>query len=219
MSNIPTGTITFLFTDIQGGTQLWEQYPDAMKAALRRHDTLLRYAIKTNNGYAFKTVADAFYAAFPTAPEALTAALTAQRAITFFGEAWGETPIRVRMALHTGTADEREGDYFGPAVNRVARLLSAGHGGQILISPATQELVRDCLPENASLLDLGEHRLKDRFRSERVFQLNAPGLLSQFPQLKTLDAKFTKLLAQSMLLPSNCSPRRMTGDQSDAPAP
>lgn len=192
----PTGTVTFLFTDIQGSTQLWEQYPDAMKAALNRHDTLLRQAIETNNGYAFKTVGDAFCAAFLTAPEALNAALTAQRAINSFGEAWGETPIRVRMALHSGTADEREGDYFGPAVNRVARLLSAGYGGQILISLATQELVRDCLPANASLLDLGEHRLKDLFRSERVFQLNAPDLPSQFPPLKTLDTKLTNLPAQ-----------------------
>lgn len=196
MPNIPTGTITFLFTDIQGSTQLWEQYPDAMKAALRRHETLLRHAIQTNDGYVFKTVGDAFCAAFPTAPEALTAALTAQRDLTFFGEAFGETPIRVRMALHTGTADEREGDYFGPAVNRVARLLSVGHGGQILISLATQKLVCDCLPANASLLDLGEHRLRDLFRSERVFQLIAPDLLSQFPSLKTLDTKLTNLPAQ-----------------------
>jgi class 3 adenylate cyclase len=196
MSTISTGTLTFLFTDIQDSTQLWEQRPDEMRAALRRHDTLLRHAIQTNNGYVFKTVSDAFYAVFPTAPEALTAAHIAQRDVTFFGEAWGETPIRVRMALHTGTAEERNGDYFGPAINRVAQLLSAGHGGQILLSLATKKLVRDCLPANASLLELGEHHLKDLFRSERVFQLSAPDVLSQFPPLKTLDTKRTNLPTQ-----------------------
>jgi class 3 adenylate cyclase len=192
--NIPSGTVTFLFTDIEGSTQLWEQRPEAMKAALARHDALLRQAIETNNGYVFKTVGDSFYAAFPTAPEALTAALAAQRALA--AETWGETPIRVRMALHTGAAEERDGDYFGPPLNRVARLLSAGYGEQTLLSLATQELVRDCLPAKASLLDLGEHRLKDLFRPELVFQLNAPDLPSQFPPLKTLDAKRTNLPAQ-----------------------
>jgi len=194
MSQLPTGTVTFLFTDIEGSTKLWEQHPEAMKTALVRHDALLRQSIEANNGYAFKTVGDAFCAAFPTAPEALIAALTAQRALN--AEAWGETSIRVRMALHTGAADEREGDYFGPPLNRVARLLSAGYGGQTLISLATQELVRDCLPINTSLQDLGEHRLKDLFRSERVFQLDAADLSSQFPPLKTLDAKLTNLPAQ-----------------------
>src|SRR5689334_15649100 len=111
MPTLPTGTVTFLFTDIEGSTQLWEQHPEAMKGALNRHDVLLRQAIEANNGYIFKTIGDAFCAAFPTAPEALTAALTAQRAV--HTETWGETPIRVRVALHTGTADEREGDYFG----------------------------------------------------------------------------------------------------------
>jgi len=201
MTQLPTGTVTFLFTDIEGSTKLWEQYPEAMKAALARHDALLRQAIEANNGYAFKTVGDAFYAAFPTAPEALTAALAAQRAL--HAEAQGGTGeletrpvIRVRMALHTGAADQREGDYFGQPLNRVARLLSAGHGGQTLISLATQELVRDCLPPNTSLLDLGERRLKDLFRSEHVFQLNTPDLPAQFSPLKTLDAKLTNLPAQ-----------------------
>ena len=189
-----SSTLTFLFTDIESSTQLWEQHPEAMKLALARHDAILRQAIETNNGYVFKTMGDAFYAAFPTAPEALTAALAAQRALS--AEAWGETPIRVRMALHTGAADERDGDYFGPPLNRVARLLSAGHGGQTLLSLATQELVRDCLPVKASLLNLGEHRLKDLFRPEFIFQLNTPDLPSQFPPLKTLDAKRTNLPVQ-----------------------
>src|SRR5689334_12378284 len=111
MSNPPSGTITFLFTDIEGSTQLWEQHPEAMKSALARHDVLLRQAIEAINGYIFKTIGDAFCAAFSTAPEALAAALTGQRAV--HTEAWGETPIRVRVALHTGAADEHEGDYFG----------------------------------------------------------------------------------------------------------
>jgi predicted ATPase/class 3 adenylate cyclase len=194
MPTLPSGTVTFLFTDIEGSTKLWEQHPDAMKLALARHDALLRRAIETNNGYAFKTVGDAFYAVFPAAPEALIAALAGQRALQ--AEAWGETPIRVRMALHTGTVDEREGDYFGPPINRVARLLSAGHGGQTLISLATQELVHNCLPTNASLRDLGEHRLKDLFRSEHVYQLDASDLPSQFPPIQTLDGKLTNLPAQ-----------------------
>jgi len=104
-------------------------------------------------------------------------------------ERWGESaPLRVRMALHTGAAEERDGDYFGPPLNRVARLLSAAHGGQVLLSLPTQELVRDLLPTRTSLTYLGEYRLKDLFRPERIFQLLAPGLPSEFPSLRTLDA-------------------------------
>ena len=126
-------------------------------------------------------------AAFPTAPDALEAALEIQRRL--LSSEWEQTgPLRVRMALHTGAAEERDGDYFGPPVNRVARLLSAAHGGQVLLSLPTQELVRDQLPAGTSLRDLGEHRLKDLFRPERVFQLLAPGLPSEFPPLRTLDA-------------------------------
>src|SRR6187401_682028 len=101
--NLPSGVVTFLFTDIEGSTHLWEEQPEAMKVALARHDALLHQAIETNNGYAFKTVGDAFYAVFPTAPEGLAAALAAQRAL--HAEEWGKTPIKVRMALHTGAAE------------------------------------------------------------------------------------------------------------------
>jgi predicted ATPase/class 3 adenylate cyclase len=187
VANAPTGTLTFLFTDIEGSTRLWEHDAQAMQAALARHDELLRLAIEVRGGYVFKTVGDAFCCAFWTATEALDAALEVQR--TLFGEEWQETdPLRVRMALHTGVAQERDGDYFGPPVNRVARLLSAGHGGQVLLSLPTQELVRDQLPAGTSLMDLGERRLKDLFRPERVFQLLAPGLPSEFPPLRTLEA-------------------------------
>jgi predicted ATPase/class 3 adenylate cyclase len=187
MASPPTGTVTFLFTDIEGSTKLWEDNAPAMQAALARHDELLRLAIEEHGGYLFKTVGDAFCCAFPTAPDALEAALEAQRLL--LKERWGEsTTLRVRMALHIGAAEEREGDYFGPPVNRVARLLSAAHGGQVLLSLPTHEMVRDQLPAGMSLTDLGEHRLKDLFRPERVFQLSAAELPSEFPPLRTLDA-------------------------------
>ncbi len=120
-------TLTFLFTDVEGSTSLWEKYPEAMSDALLRHDEILRRAIEAHDGHVFKTVGDAFHAAFPTAPKALLAALDAQRVL--HRAEWEETgSLRVRMALHTGAAEERAGDYFGPSLNRVARLLSAGHG-------------------------------------------------------------------------------------------
>ena len=187
MASPPTGIVTFLFTDIEGSTKLWERHPEAMQTALARHDEILRGAIDQHGGYVFKTVGDAFCAAFPTVPDALEAALEAQRRL--LSSEWKETgPLRVRMAVHVGAAEERDGDYFGPPVNRVARLLSAAHGGQVLLSLPTQELVRDQLPAVTTLRDLGEHRLKDLFRPERVFQLLAPELPSEFPPLRTLDA-------------------------------
>src|ERR687893_813113 len=191
----PTGTVTFLFTDIEGSTRMWERSPQAMQAALARHDELLRRAIEEHGGYVFKTVGDAFCCAFRTAPDALEAALNTQRRL--LSSKWEQTgPLKVRMALHTGVAEERDGDYFGPPLNRVARLLSAAHGGQVLLSLATQEMVRDQLPAGAALRDLREHRLKDLFRPERVFQVTAPGLPTSFPPLKTLDARLNNLPAQ-----------------------
>ncbi len=196
MPELPSGTVTFLFTDIEGSTTRWEQHREAMQAALARHDALLRDAIETHGGTVFKTVGDAFYATFPAAPAALEAALTAQRALQ--GETWDKAlgQVRVRMALHTGTAEERGGDYFGPALNRVARLLAAGSGGQVLLSAATHELVRDQLPAGVELRDLGEHRLKDLIRPEHVYQLVAPDLPADFPLLKTLDARPNNLPSQ-----------------------
>jgi class 3 adenylate cyclase len=150
VANPPSGTVTFLFTDIESSTSMWEKDPLQMQAALVRHDEILSNNIEANGGYVFKTVGDAFCAAFVTAREALEATLATQRAL--FAEKWNEhTRVRVRMALHTGVAEEREGDYFGPPVNRVARLLSAGHGGQVLLSGVTYGLVRDDL----SLLEPG----------------------------------------------------------------
>jgi predicted ATPase/class 3 adenylate cyclase len=187
VASAPTGTVTFLFTDIEGSTNLWEKDPEAMQASLARHDEILRRAIEERGGFVFKTVGDAFCCAFAAPTEALGAALEAQRG--FLSSEWEQTgPLTVRMALHTGVVEEREGDYFGPPVNRVARLLSAAHGGQVLISAATHEMVRDRLPAGAILTDLGERHLKDLFRPERVFQLTAPELPSDFPPLRTLEA-------------------------------
>jgi predicted ATPase/class 3 adenylate cyclase len=196
---LPSGTVTFLFTDIAGSTQLWEQHPAGMPAALARHNTLLRQAIETHGGYVFKTVGDAFCAVFATAPDALAAALAIQRALA--AAAWDATgPLRVRAALHSGAAESRDGDYFGPPLNRAARLLAAAHGAQVLLSAAVWELVRDHLPPDAELRDLGEHRLKDLTRPERIFQLIAANLPAEFPPLRTLERHRTNLPTQPTAL-------------------
>ena len=195
MTPRPTGTVTFLFTDIEGSTRLWEQQHDLMQDAFGRQEAILREAIGAHGGYAYKMIGDAFQAAFQTAPDALQAALAAQRALAT--EPWGAIgEVRVRMALHTGTVEERGDDYVGPLLNRVARLLSTGYGGQILLTATTRELVRDTLPPDVSLRDLGEHRLKDLARPEHVFQLVAPDLPADFPGLKTLDARPNNLSLQ-----------------------
>jgi predicted ATPase/class 3 adenylate cyclase len=189
MATPPTGTVTFLFTDIEGSTRRWDAQPEAMRHALARHDAILRESIEQHGGYVFKTIGDAFCAAFAVAPDALQAALAAQHAL--HQEAWPEETgaLRVRMALHTGAAEVRDGDYFGPPLNRVARILSAGHGGQVTLSAIAQELVRDQLPAGVELWDLGEHRLKDLIRPERIYQLAAWGLPTDFPPLRTLDVR------------------------------
>lgn len=185
-AELPTGTVTFLFTDIEGSTRLWEEHAEAMRAALGRHDDLLHAIITAHRGHVFKTVGDAFHAAFPAASDALAAALDAQR--TLATERWTVPGgLRVRMVLHTGAAEQRNGDYFGPTLNRAARLLAAGHGGQILLFRTTYELVQDALPDDVTLRDLGQHRLKDLARSEQIYQLIAPGLLAEFPSLRSLD--------------------------------
>ncbi len=181
-AQIPSGTVTLLFTDIQGSTRLWEAEPGPMADALRRHDAILRGAIESASGFVFKTVGDAFCAAFATAPAAVEAALAAQRCLT--AEDWlTSRPIRVRMGLHTGECEERDQDYFGPAVNRAARLEAVAHGGQVLVSGATAELLAGRVP----LRDLGQHRLKDLGRPEQVFQLEADFLEATFPALASLD--------------------------------
>src|SRR5579864_8836016 len=184
--SLPTGTVTFLFSDIEGSTQRWETHREAMKAAVARHEQLMTAAIKQHGGYVFKTVGDAFCAAFSTAPDALRAALEAQLALAKedFASVDG---LRVRMGLHTGYAEERNADYFGPAVNRAARLMSIGHGGQVLLSAGTRELAHSDLPAGVSLVDLGSHRLKDLTEAEQVWQLTIEGLPASFAPLKSLD--------------------------------
>src|SRR6266704_2970808 len=138
-------TVTFLFTDIEGSTKLWEAQPESMRVALARHDALLRRCIETNQGQVFKTVGDAFCAVFASATDAVGAAFAAQQAL--HAERWPEhVAIRARMAVHTGAAELRDGDYFGPPLNHVARLLAVAHGGQTLLSQITQELCRNRLP-------------------------------------------------------------------------
>ncbi len=184
----PTGTVTFLFTDVEGSTQLWERHGAWMEQAHLRHERILRETITAHGGWAYKQIGDAFQAAFPTAPAALAAAVTAQRALA--AEPWGDPgPLRVRMALHTGQTEERPDDYVGKLLNRVARLLSAGHGGQILLTGTTTALVRDHLPSGVSLRDLGERRLKDLILPERVFQVNIVGLPTDFPPLRTPERR------------------------------
>jgi predicted ATPase/class 3 adenylate cyclase len=187
MSELPTGTVTFLFTDLEGSTRLWEQYPDAMKNALARHDGILRDAIAAHGGHIVKMTGDGVHAAFSDASSALEVARHLQ--LELGSESWADTgPLRVRMGIHTGAADARDGDYYGTAVNRAARLMSVAHGGQVLVSLTTEELLRDGMPAELELVDLGDHRLRDLTRAERLFQLRAPGMDTQFPPLRTLDA-------------------------------
>src|SRR6266498_3573152 len=199
MAELPTGTVTFLFTDIAGSTVLWEQHPQAMPDALARHDAILREATAAHGGVVFRTVGDAFCTAFASAPAALRAALAAQGALQ--DEPWGQTgPIRVRMAVHTGAVEIRDGEYQGQPLNRIARILAAGHGGQTLLSAATMELVRDDLPPGVELRDMGAQRLKDLTRPEHIFQIVAADLSNDFPPLKTLDRRPHNLPAQPTAL-------------------
>jgi predicted ATPase/class 3 adenylate cyclase len=174
-----SGIVTFLFTDIEGSTRLWQQDEMAMRSALSRHDQLLRQAIAEHEGRVFSAMGDGMAAAFGSASRAVSAALAAQRSLE--AEPWPTaTPLRVRMALHTGEADRRDGDYFGTVVNRAARLMAIGHGGQVLCSSTTAELVGDA---QLSLTDLGEHRLRDLDRPMHVFQVGE----GSFPALGSLD--------------------------------
>src|SRR5215218_1050320 len=160
-----------------------------MREALTIHDEILRSLIEVHRGHVFSTAGDAYSAAFWTPGEALAAALAAQRALG--ATPWPEpAELRVRMGMHTGTAQERDGDYFGSAVNRAARVMSAAHGGQIVLSLATEQLLRDHLPDDVGLVDLGAHPLKGLSRPEHVFQVSAPNLRSRFPSLRT-DAVHT----------------------------
>ncbi len=184
---LPSGTITFAFTDIVGSTRRWERDRAAMQDAVRRNDAIVRAAVSGAGGRVFKAIGDAFCCAFARPEDAVVAMLDLQRALAAedFSSVDG---LPVRAALHTGTADERDGDYFGPAVNRVARLLALAHGGQVVASGAVAGLVREALPPGASLVDLGEHRLEDLARPEHVFGVVAADAIAAFPPLRSVDA-------------------------------
>ncbi|HEX2159934.1 MAG TPA: adenylate/guanylate cyclase domain-containing protein [Actinomycetes bacterium] len=191
-----SGTLIFLFTDVEGSTRLWERLPQAMKAALERHDRILQAAVAGSNGQVVKTTGDGMMATFASAAAAVSACLTVQRDLA--AEPWGATgALRVRMGLHAGEAATRSSDYFGPAVNRTARIMAVGHGGQVLLSSAAAALVTDQLPDGAGLRDLGVHRLKDLGRAERLFQLVHPDLADGFPPLATLDRRPNNLPTQT----------------------
>lgn len=180
----PSGTVTFLFTDIEGSTQMWESAPEAMRSALERHDVLARSTVEAHGGYVFATGGDGFCVAFGRAGDALSAAVALQTALA--EEAWPEpASIRVRMGLHTGEASERDGDYFGPAVNRAGRLMSTAHGGQVVCSQSTASVVGD----GFALQSLGEHRLRDLAAAETVFQVGH----EDHPPLRSVDAVPTNL--------------------------
>jgi predicted ATPase/DNA-binding SARP family transcriptional activator len=185
-SALPTGTITFLFTDIEGNTTLWERQPKAMPKAVARHHAILREIIEANGGVVFKVIGDQFQAAFRVAQLSLAAAIAAQRALQI--EPWPEAvgPVRVRMGLHTGPAELVGDDYaVSHTLNRAARVMGAGFGGQILLSQVTADLVTRELSAEVDLRDLGEHNLKGLQIPEHLFQVCAPGLPCNFPRLPT----------------------------------
>jgi predicted ATPase/class 3 adenylate cyclase len=187
VTDLPSGTVTFLFTDVEGSTRIWEEHPDAMREALGLHDTIVRAAIEAHDGYVVKTTGDGFHAAFAAADRGVSAAIAAQRGLEDVAEP-GIAPLRVRMGLHTGVASLRDGDYFGSSLNRAARLMGVAHGGQVVCSQATADLAREVLAEGVSFRDLGEHRLRDLTRAERVFQVCVDGLSLEFPALVSVDA-------------------------------
>jgi predicted ATPase/class 3 adenylate cyclase len=195
-ASIPTGIVAFLFTDIEGSTKRWERHPDAMKTAVARHEALIREAILQNDGYVFKTVGDAFCAAFHSPHQAVSTAVAVQRAL-HTEDFTAVDGLEVRIGIHVGSADERDGDYFGPTVNRVARLMSIGHGGQVLASDAVREQIHAQLPHDAMFTDLGLRRLKDLMRPEHVWQLTIAALPSDFAPLTSLDARPNNLPIQT----------------------
>ena len=185
---LPQGTVTFLFTDLEGSTRRWEGHPQEMREALARHDAIVRGAVDAHHGVVFSTTGDGMAAVFASARDAVSAGLAAQQGLG--GEDWGEVtgPLAARMGLWTGEGVLGGEHYLNQPLNRCARLMAAGHGGQALVSEATKLLVREDLPEGCALVDLGEHRLRDLARPVRIFQLTGPGLRDQFPPLRTLEA-------------------------------
>jgi predicted ATPase/class 3 adenylate cyclase len=195
MTGLPSGTVTFLFTDIEGSTKLAREHPEAWDAAQRQHHKILREAIESQSGFVFQIIGDAFCSAFHRAGDALRAAYQAQQRLR--QEPWGETPIRVRMGIHTGEAEAHGDEYRGYlALSLVQRLMSAGHGGQILVSGATENLLRGQLPDPLTLHDLGRHPLRDVPQPVRVFQVAASDLPLEFPPLRNIPSHPNNLPTQ-----------------------
>jgi predicted ATPase/class 3 adenylate cyclase len=199
VNNLPSGTVTFLFTDIEGSTRLAQEHPKEMPDLLARHNAILKQCIEMYHGFVLRIVGDSFSAAFHTASDALHAALEAQRRLQ--KESWSPAPIKVRMGIHTGAAqvkDDPQGtSYEGYATLALTqRVMSAGHGGQVLLSQTTHDLVKEGLPDGTELRDMGERRLKDIVRPEHIYQVAAPDLLSEFPPLTTLETTHHNLPAQ-----------------------
>jgi class 3 adenylate cyclase len=195
MTDLPTGTVTFLFSDVEGSTRLLQQLGTHYAEALAAHQFLVRAAFAANDGQEVDTQGDSFFAAFPTAPAALAAAAQIQRALAT--HAWPPgTSLRVRIGLHTGAPVLAVHRYVGLDVHRAARIAAAGHGGQVLLSQAARDLGEADLPAEARLLDLGEHRLKDLQRPEHLYQLVLLDLPANFPSLKTLDRSHHNLPVQ-----------------------
>src|SRR6202158_1905599 len=188
MQALPSGTVTFLFTDIEGSTRLIEQHPDSMEEAQARHNALLKNAIDSHRGQVFQVVGDAFCSVFENPADAANEALEAQRAL--HGESWGEIgAMRVRMGLHTGNAEARDGDYLSSlTVVRAQRVAAAGHGGQTLLSSGAAEKVRPSLPTGSTRRDLGAHKLRGLAEAENIYQLVASDLPSDFPPLRVEHA-------------------------------
>jgi len=202
VTNLPSGTVTFLFTDIEGSTRLWQEQPEAMSIAHARHDTILREAIESNHGYVFQIVGDSFSAAFHNAIDGLHAALAAQRGLARMNEntdninpSFSIHPsalaLKVRMGLHTGAAEIDGENKYSEGYTTIAstqRVMSVAHGGQVLFSHTTYDLLQNDLPENISLRDMGEHQLKSLRAPLRLYQLSAPDLPQDFPAIQSLHA-------------------------------
>lgn len=196
---LPSGTVTFLFTDIEGSTKLSQEFPDAMSVLLARHNEILSQAIRKHNGFIFQMVGDSYSVAFHNASDALNAALAAQRLL--YSENWSPAPIKVRMGIHTGAAqfeeNSSESRYSGySTIALTQRIMSAGHGGQILLSQTVHDLISDKLPEQAQLVDMGEHSFKGILRAEHLYQLTVPDLPSRFAPLHTTESINHNLPAQ-----------------------
>jgi len=195
MREAPGDPLTFVFADLESSTRLWERFPDEMKGAMERHEEILRDAVNGTGGRVVKITGDGLMAVFGSPSAAVAAALEAQRALQH--ESWGETgPLRVRMGVHVGVAQQRAADFYGPPVNRAARITAAAHGGQVLLSADAARLA-DPLPAEAGLRDLGEHRLRDLAQPQHIFQLTHPELASDLPPLATLSDRPNNLPTQT----------------------